>query len=219
MKVILNEDVYNLGEEGDVKDVAPGYARNFLIPKGMVVAYTKQSMGQFEQRRKAIEERKEEKRTAAMTLKDRIEALTLTLEMPAGQTGKLFGSVTNAALAERLEQEGIAIERKKIDIPGHSLKAVGTYTVLVKLYADQSANLSVEIVQTEASKSPEQKRQEAASAKAASDAKKAAEAEPADADQADTEASSADEPAQDAPEEPAEDAAEADVADEKDKEE
>ena len=180
MKIILNEDVYNLGEEGDVREVAPGYARNYLIPKGFAVAFTKRNIAHFQGRRKSIEARKEEKRDVALGMKERIEALSFVIEMPAGESGKLFGSVSNSTIAERLEGEGIAVERKKIDIPGHSIKMVGKHTVLVKLYADQSASLSVEIVQTEGSKTPNQKRQTKAKPveKKGEPAEKQAEAKP-----------------------------------------
>lgn len=146
VKVILNEDVYNLGEEGDVRDVASGYARNYLIPRGLAVPYARRYVAMFADRKQAIERRKEEKRKDALGLKERIEELHLVFEVPAGDSGKLFGSVTNAQVADRLLQEGLSIERKKIDIPGHTIKMVGEYDVTIKLYADESASLKVEIV-------------------------------------------------------------------------
>ena len=142
-KIILNQDVYNLGEEGDVCEVTPGYARNFLVPQGMAVSYNKQNLAQFEQKRVVIEKRKEEKRDAAKGLCDRIEAMVIELEMPAGDTGKLFGSVNSATIAERLTAEGISIERKKIDVPESSIKMVGEHTVRVRLYGDEVAEMKV----------------------------------------------------------------------------
>ena len=153
VKIILNEDIPNLGEEGDVKEVSPGYARNYLIPKGIVFPYTKQNIALLEQRRIAIEKRKDEKRQAAMGLKERIESLAVTIEMPAGDSGKLFGSVTNANITERLAAEGIVIERKKIEIPDHTIKNTGVYTVIIKLYDDQAAELKVEVKPVGAQKS------------------------------------------------------------------
>src|SRR6056297_2295947 len=94
MKIILNEDVYNLGEEGDVCDVARGYARNYLIPKNLAVPSTRENIAIFESRRSAIESRKEEKRKAAQSAKERLEGMELVLPMNAGESGKLFGSVT-----------------------------------------------------------------------------------------------------------------------------
>ena len=154
MKIILNEDVYNLGEEGDVREVAPGYARNYLIPKGFAVLYDRHHVALFKDKREVIERRKEEKRTSASDLKERIEQLSLEFVVPAGSSGKLFGSVTNAAIADRLLQNGFSIERKKIEIPGHNIKSTGVYEISIKLYADESATLNVTIKAEGAEEAP-----------------------------------------------------------------
>ena len=143
MKVILNNDVGNLGEEGDVKDVADGYARNFLIPKGMVMPYSRQNLALIESRRATIEKRKEDKREQAKTAKDRLEGEPLTIRMTAGERGKLFGSVTSQAIAEELEKRGVDVERKRIDIEDGTIKTLGTHTVRVRLYAEEEAQLKV----------------------------------------------------------------------------
>ncbi len=143
MKVILNQDVYNLGEEGDVCEVANGYARNFLIPQGHAVLYNKQNVAIFESRKAAIEKRKEEKRKASLSLKEKIEAQEIVLTVTSGDTGKLFGSVTNANVADALKALGINVERKKIELPEHTLKTLGTYTARIKLYGDETAELKV----------------------------------------------------------------------------
>ena len=143
MKVILSTDVPNLGEEGDIKDVARGYARNFLIPQKLVMPYTKASLAILESRRENIEKRREEKRKAALDIKTRLESEDLTLEMPAGDSGRLFGSVTSAALADALAAQGISVERKRIDIPEKTIKQVGTTRVRVRLYRDEEAELKV----------------------------------------------------------------------------
>ncbi len=172
MKVILNQDVVNLGEEGDVKEVARGYARNFLIPQSMALPYNKATIVLFEQRKNAIEKRKDEKRKQSQGLKDRIEGEDLLLVMPAGDTGKLFGSVNNANIADELAKHGIQVERKKIEIPEHSIKAVGNYTIRIRLYDNQQASLKVRV------QSPEQvaarKKEEAKQAAAEKDAESAA---------------------------------------------
>ncbi|WP_319561618.1 50S ribosomal protein L9 [Marispirochaeta sp.] len=146
MKIILKEDVYNLGEEGDVRVVKPGYARNFLIPQGLAVPFTKGNAAMFEQRRETIEKRKEEKRNAAMGLKERIETLELKIPMPAGDSGKLFGSVTNATVADALAKEGVHVERKKIDLVEHSVKMIGKHKARVKLYESNLAELQFTVV-------------------------------------------------------------------------
>lgn len=143
MKVILNTDVNNLGEEGDVKEVAAGYARNFLIPKGMVMPYSRQNLALIESRRATIEKRKEDKREQAKSAKERLEGETLTIEMTAGEKGKLFGSVTSQAIADQLEKRGIDVESKKIDIEDGTIKTLGTHTVRVRLYGEEEAQLKV----------------------------------------------------------------------------
>ena len=145
MKVILNADVANLGEEGDVIDVAPGYARNFLLPKKLVVLHNAQNLAALASRKTAIEKKKEDKRKAAASDKEKLLNTTLVLQMPAGEHGKLFGSVTNANVADELAKLGINIEKKKIEIPGHVLKQTGEYKVHVKLYGNDSAELKVQI--------------------------------------------------------------------------
>ncbi|MEW5816028.1 MAG: 50S ribosomal protein L9 [Spirochaetota bacterium] len=145
MKIILNQDIPNLGEEGDIREVANGYARNFLIPAKLAVLYNQQSLKVFEQRRDVIEKRKEEKRKQALGLKERIEVEEIVMEVPAGDTGKLFGSVTSATIAEELEKKGINIERKRIEVPEHSIKMIGTYNLKIKLYDKHTANLKVTI--------------------------------------------------------------------------
>jgi large subunit ribosomal protein L9 len=142
-KVILIQDVKDLGEEGDVKEVKRGYARNYLIPKKLAVPFTKGNLKLIEARRAIIEQKKEEKRQAALGLKERLESLSLKIVMPMGENGRLFGSVTNAIIADELQKQGISIEKKKIEIPEHSIKAQGTYKVKVKLYDNQEAVLKV----------------------------------------------------------------------------
>ncbi len=139
MKVILNQDVIGLGEEGDIKEVARGYARNFLLPKKLVVPHTKENLALLERRRAVIETRKEEKRKDALGLKERLEMEEIKVSMPAGENGKLFGSVSNVMVAQELEKRGYEIERKRIEIPDHTIRNVGIYKVRVKLYEKEEA--------------------------------------------------------------------------------
>lgn len=150
MKVILKEDVKNLGEEGDIVEVKAGYARNFLMPRGKVVPWTWGNVRILEQQQAAIEKRKAEKREAAKSAKEKIESMNLVLPVPAGDTGKLFGSVNNATIADALAKEGIEVERKRIEIVGTHVKMVGNYTAKIRLYGDEVAvlNFTVEGVST-----------------------------------------------------------------------
>jgi large subunit ribosomal protein L9 len=143
MKVILNKDIPNIGEEGDIKDVARGYARNFLIPKDLVMPYTREGLAILESRREKLDQRRDEKQKAAMDTKTRLESEELVLEMPAGERGRLFGSVTGAMITEALEGKGISVERKRLEIPDKTIKTVGTTKVRVRLYGDEEAELKV----------------------------------------------------------------------------
>ncbi|MDR2073258.1 MAG: 50S ribosomal protein L9 [Spirochaetaceae bacterium] len=143
MKVILDKDLATLGEEGDVKEVARGYARNYLFPRGIALPYNERTIKLFEARKEAIETRKQEKRQDALSLKEKLEALSLGLTMPAGANGKLYGAVTAQTLADELGKQGFQIERKRIEIPGNSIKSIGRYKVTVKLYENASAECSL----------------------------------------------------------------------------
>ena len=149
MKLILNQDVQNLGEEGDICDVADGYGRNYLIPKKIAVPYSKENIAFFDHRRDAIEKRKEDKRKEALGLKERLESEELEIARPAGESGKLFGSVNNANVAEELEKRGIPVEKKRIDIPENTIKAVGDYKIRVKLYDKETAEINLKVTASE----------------------------------------------------------------------
>ncbi|MDR2313480.1 MAG: 50S ribosomal protein L9 [Spirochaetaceae bacterium] len=145
MKVILDKDLATLGEEGDVKEVARGYARNYLFPRGIALPYNERTVKLFEARKDAIETRKQEKRQDAVGLKEKIEALNLEITMPAGANGKLYGAVTAQTLADELGKQGFQIERKRIELPGNSIKSTGRYKVTVKLYENASAECSLTV--------------------------------------------------------------------------
>ena len=143
MKVILSKDIPSLGEEGDIKVVARGYARNYLIPQKLVMPYTPESLAILESRRESIEQRRAEKSKAAMDVKERLESESLVIRMPAGERGRLFGSVTSATVIEALAARGITVERKRVEIPGKTIKSVGTTRVRVRLYGDEEAELKI----------------------------------------------------------------------------
>jgi large subunit ribosomal protein L9 len=145
MRVILNQDVPNLGELGDVKDVAPGYARNFLFPRSLAFAKNAKSLALFEKRKAEIEAIKSSKRSASANLKDKIEAEEIVLVLPAGANGKLYGAVTGHNVADELLKKGIDIDRKRIEVPGRSIKSVGSYKVAIRLYEKDEATLRISI--------------------------------------------------------------------------
>ena len=145
MKVILNVDVKSLGEEGDVKNVANGYARNFLLPRNLAVPYNEATVAIFEGRKAEIEARKEQKRKDSASLKEKLESTAIELTMPAAANGKLYAAVTANVVAEALAKLGFEIERKRIEIPGSTIKSVGTFKATIKLYETQVAEIHVAV--------------------------------------------------------------------------
>lgn len=145
MKVILNDDVKHLGEMGDVKNVANGYARNYLFPRGLAVPCTPEAEAYFETKKEEIEARKAQKRKDSASLKDKLEGLEVVLTMPAGSNGKLYGAVTNLTVAEYYAANGFEIERKKIEIPGLTIKNTGSYTAKVHLYESTVAEVKITV--------------------------------------------------------------------------
>ena len=171
MKIILNQDVVNLGEEGDVCVVKDGYARNYLLPTGAAVIYNKANAALFASRAEAIEKRKAEKRAEAASLKEKLDAVSIEIVVPAGESGKLFGSVTSLMVQEALNKLGFEIERKKIEVATHAIKMTGNYTVTVHLYENESSQIKLNVVSEAELK--ERARKEAEAAKAAEEAIKA----------------------------------------------
>jgi large subunit ribosomal protein L9 len=145
MRVILNQDVANLGELGDIKEVASGYARNYLFPRNLAFIYNQKTKALFDKRAAEIEELKAQKRQGSSSLKEKIEAEEFTISMPAGQNGKLYGAVTNATVYDELVKKGIDIDRKKIEVPGRSIKSVGNYKIVIKLYEKDEAVLRLAV--------------------------------------------------------------------------
>jgi len=135
MKVILNQDVVGLGEEGDIKDVANGYARNYLLPRKLAVPHTREFLAMLEHKRAGIEKRKEGKRLEAASLKERLEAEEIRFSLPAGE----IGSVNNTNVVAELEKKGYTIEKKRIEIPEHTIRNTGSYKIRIRLYDKEEA--------------------------------------------------------------------------------
>ena len=194
MKIILNQDVVNLGEEGDVVVVKDGYARNYLLPTGAAVLYNKTNAAVFASRAAQIEKRKAEKRAQSASMKEKLDATVLNIIVPAGESGKLFGSVTSTMVQEALAKQGIEVERKKIEVATHSIKMVGNYTVTVHLYENEFSHVKL-VVESEvkARKAAEAKAEAEAKAKAEAEAKAAEEAAASEAEPAGEEAPAAEE--------------------------
>lgn len=145
MKVILYEEVKNLGKIGEVVDVSDGYARNFLIPKKFAVEANVKNIRELTHEKKKIEEKAKKIKSAAQQLSEKVSALTLTLLAKAGEEEKLFGSITTMDIAEALKKEGIDIERKKIHLD-EPIKRLGSYSIPIKIHPELTTQLNVQVV-------------------------------------------------------------------------
>ena len=144
MKVILLQDVKGQGKKGELKEVNDGYARNFLIKKGLAIEATATKINELNQKQQATAYHKEEELKAMKALAKEIDGKTFTLSIKVGQNGKVFGSVTGADISAFLKEAGYDIDKKKIVIDG-PIKLVGTYTVALKLAEGVSAKINVEV--------------------------------------------------------------------------
>ena len=145
MVVILLKDVKGTGKAGDVVKVSDGYARNMLIPKGLAKEATQGNVRNLEKQKAIAEEKRAIEKAAAQKKAEELEKITLIVKSKGGENGKLFGSVTSMDIAKALqEQEGITIDKKKIDIPG-PIKQAGKSQAVIKLYQDVSAKITVDV--------------------------------------------------------------------------
>jgi len=145
MKVILSQDIATLGEEGKIVEVADGYARNYLLPRGLALEATPKNIKLFQQRQRIEQERRARRKEEAETLARRIEELSLTIASKSGEKERLFGSITAQDIAKSLEKEGIEISKKKILLES-PIKTLGDYTVPIKLHPEVTANLKIRVV-------------------------------------------------------------------------
>jgi large subunit ribosomal protein L9 len=145
MEVILKEDIVNLGKMGDVVRVRDGYARNYLLPRRLVLIADKKNLKAFEHQRRVLAEQRERVVRQMQTLQEQLSGVSLTLSVRAGEEGKLFGSVTNIDIEKALKRKGFEVERRKIHLP-EPIKALGDYEVPVRLAADVTATVKVSVV-------------------------------------------------------------------------
>ena len=146
MKVILIQDVKGTGKKGEIVEVNDGYARNFLLKKGLAQEGTAQNLYVAEQREKSRLARIEAEKTEAKVIAAKLSAMTLVVKARAGgEGGKMFGSVTNENIAEALAEQGLAVDKKKIEIK-ESIRDFGDFEVLVRVYPEISAKLRITVV-------------------------------------------------------------------------
>lgn len=145
MKVILMDDVRETGRRGEEVDVAPGFARNYLFPRGKAVEATEANRKVFEQRRDKLEERLAEEQEQAERLAERFEKTRVEIVKRVGESQTLYGSVSASEIAEKLEEQGIEIDRRKIDI-GEGIKTIGDHKVDVHLHPEVVVELIVTVL-------------------------------------------------------------------------
>lgn len=145
MKVVLRQDYNQLGKEGDILDVAPGYARNFLIPKNIAYIATKGNLKtlEYERKIKAIKFQKEKRKAEKLAVE--LEKVSVTIPVQVGEEDKIFGSVTAQMIADQLKEKGYEIDKRKIEMD-EQIKTLGIYNVKIRLYQDISATIKVWVV-------------------------------------------------------------------------
>lgn len=146
MQVILLEKVVNLGNLGDIVKVKDGYARNFLIPNKHARRATKDAIAEFEVRRAELEKIAAEKLAAAQAQGEKLAGSTVQIGQKAGVDGRLFGSVTNADIADALVKQGFAVEKAQVRLPEGPLKMVGDHAVQISLHTDVLVDVTVSVL-------------------------------------------------------------------------
>lgn len=148
MEVILLKDRRNLGKRGEVVDVKPGYARNFLLPQGIALAATSGNVKVFEQQRQKLDAMAAREREEAEVVKGKIEGTRIILHKRSSDAETLYGSVTATEVAEELAKQGIEVDKRRIDLEG-GIKTIGDHHIFIHLYSEVSAELVVTVLPEE----------------------------------------------------------------------
>ncbi len=160
MKIILKEDVKALGSIGDIVTVKDGYARNYLIPKGLAVRANEKNLKEFEHHKRMIERKLNKVKIHAEELKAKLEEVELNIKQRLGKSGKLFGSVTSLIIEKELSKLGFDIDRKKILLK-EPIKTLGNFEIDIKLHPEVIAKLKVNVI-SEEEEGKEEKKEEVA---------------------------------------------------------
>jgi large subunit ribosomal protein L9 len=148
MEIILLTDVRSLGKRGQVVDVKPGYARNYLVPQGLALEATQGNIRYFDQIRAKVDAKLAQEREAAEQVAQAIEKVRIEIAKRVGETETLYGSVTATDIADELEKKGITVDRRKIDLEG-GIKTIGDHQVRIYLHPEVSAEIVVTVVPEE----------------------------------------------------------------------
>jgi large subunit ribosomal protein L9 len=146
MEVILKQDMDNLGYADEIVKVRPGYARNFLIPRGLAVIATATNKKVLEETRKQRAHKAQKIKGDAESVAKQLEAMTLRIGAKVGESGKIYGSVTALQIADALSKHDVIVDRKKIQLDTDHIKTPGTYSAIVNLHKDIKAKISFEVV-------------------------------------------------------------------------
>ncbi len=145
MEVILKEDIVTLGKIGEVVRVRDGYARNYLLPRGLVLEANRKNLKTFEHQKKIVADQKQKVTRHAQVVGDQLAGVSLVIPMKVGEEGKLFGSVTTIQIEKALKAKGLNIDRRKIHLNA-PIKSVGDYEVPIRLAAELTMPLKVSVV-------------------------------------------------------------------------
>jgi large subunit ribosomal protein L9 len=145
MRLILRTDIEQLGKRGEVVKVAPGYGRNYLLPKGLAYEFSEANVGRVNKERKVLEVKQQKEKQEAEDLARRIGGVSCTIVKKVGESDTLYGSVTNADVADSLHKEGFAIDKRKILLE-EPIKTLGIFTVPIRLHPEVTAELKVWVV-------------------------------------------------------------------------
>ncbi len=145
MRVILKNEVHNLGDAGDIVKVANGYGRNFLLPRGLAIPASESNANQAEHEKKIADAIKRKQSATAKAMSAKLENLAISIRRETGSDDKLFGSVTNRDIADALAEEGIVVDKRAITLE-EPIKTIGLFTVAVRLHREATANLRVYVI-------------------------------------------------------------------------
>jgi large subunit ribosomal protein L9 len=145
MRVILKQEVHNLGDAGEIVKVAPGYGRNFLLPRGLAIPASEGSVRELEHQKRVAEAIARKQLAGAKELAAKLEQTAITIRREAGADDKLFGSITNRDIVEALAAEGLAVDRRSVKLD-ENIRSIGLFTVPVQLARTVSANVRVYVI-------------------------------------------------------------------------
>ncbi|MEG2606988.1 MAG: 50S ribosomal protein L9 [Mucinivorans sp.] len=148
MEIILKQDIDTLGCKDQIVNVKPGYANNFLVPQGLASVATVSAKKMHAENIKQRAHKEEKMVSDATAVVAKLESMALTLSVKANETGRIFGSITSADIAEAIKAKGVELDKKAIKVP--SIKEIGAYKVAIRVYKEVCAEISVEIVATSA---------------------------------------------------------------------